>query len=85
MDYYDAIKHLASEQSMTLSALCEQAGHANSYIATNVRKGNAPTLTTASKLAAPLGYGLALVPLNTPADDLSALGAIRITTPPREQ
>ena len=85
MDYYDAIKALAKGQGVTLSRLCEQAGHANSYIATNARKGNAPTLTTAAKLAAPLGYGLALVPLDADPDALDSMGAVPIDAPQRTQ
>lgn len=85
MDYFDAIKQLAAEQGVTLSRLCEQAGHANSYIASYINHGRVPTLTTAAKLAAPLGYGLALVPLDADPDALDAMGAVPVDAPQRTQ
>lgn len=69
MQYFDAIKDLAKRNGMTLTAICEAAGKKRTYISTYTTKKTTPTLTVAGQLAAPLGYGLALVPLdNTPEE-----------------
>lgn len=85
MNYFDAIDRLADEQGVTMTALAEAIGKTRTYVPSYKANGRVPTLTVAAKLAAPLGYGLALVPLDTPPDALEGIGAVRIDTPPREQ
>lgn len=84
MDYFAAIRGLASSASMSMTALAEAVGHAPSYVASYEAHGRVPSLTVAAKLAAPLGYGLALVPLDADPEALDALHAIPLDAPPRD-
>ncbi len=85
MNYFDAIERLANEQGVTMTALAEAIGKTRTYVPSYKANGRIPSLTVAAKLAAPLGYGLALVPLDAPDEELESIGAIRIDAPPREQ
>lgn len=85
MDYFEAIKSLANDQDMTLGAIGEQAGRKRTFISTYTTRGRVPSLTVARELAAPLGYGLALVPLDAAPDALDVIGAIPLDAAPREQ
>lgn len=68
MRYYDALKALARERHMTLTAIAEATGRERTYISSCVSHGATPSVTVANELAAPLGYGLALVPLDAIPD-----------------
>ncbi len=85
MDYFEAIDSLAKTQGVSMTALAKAIGKTRTYVPSYKANGRIPSLTVAGKLAAPLGYGLALIPLDTPADALDDIGAVRIDTPQREQ
>lgn len=84
MRYFDAIDALAKEQGVTMTALATAIGKDRTYVPAYKAHGRVPSLTVAAKLAAPLGYGLALVPLDADPEALDALHAIPLDAPPRD-
>lgn len=85
MEYFKALKSIAKDQGVKVTDIGPKAGRSRTYVSACVTNACIPSLSVGNELAAPLGYRLALIPTDTPADALDAIGAIPLDAARREQ